>query len=119
MGTNMARTTTIRKRDAAATRAAILAAARERFLRESYDSVGLRDIAGGAGVDVALVGRYFGGKEGLFREVVMDDKRPNLFREPVDAADLPAFLAQLRSEEHTSELQSLMRNSYAVFCLKK
>src|SRR3546814_5769841 len=28
------------------------------------------------------------------------------------------FIA-LRSEEHTSELQSLMRNSYAVFCLKK
>src|SRR3546814_8264457 len=31
------------------------------------------------------------------------------------ANDLPA----LRSEEHTSELQSLMRISYAVFCLKK
>src|SRR3546814_2084164 len=28
-------------------------------------------------------------------------------------------LDRLRSEEHTSELQSLMRNSYAVFCLKK
>src|SRR3546814_7633430 len=28
-------------------------------------------------------------------------------------------VAGLRSEEHTSELQSLMRNSYAVFCLKK
>src|SRR3546814_1750913 len=28
-------------------------------------------------------------------------------------------IADLRSEEHTSELQSLMRNSYAVFCLKK
>src|SRR3546814_2554879 len=27
--------------------------------------------------------------------------------------------AQVRSEEHTSELQSLMRISYAVFCLKK
>src|SRR3546814_5660130 len=27
--------------------------------------------------------------------------------------------AKYRSEEHTSELQSLMRNSYAVFCLKK
>src|SRR3546814_7025222 len=27
--------------------------------------------------------------------------------------------APMRSEEHTSELQSLMRNSYAVFCLKK
>src|SRR3546814_4709987 len=26
---------------------------------------------------------------------------------------------QIRSEEHTSELQSLMRSSYAVFCLKK
>src|SRR3546814_6689198 len=33
-------------------------------------------------------------------------------------ADL-TFLEQPRSEEHTSELQSLMRNSYAVFCLKK
>src|SRR3546814_5797033 len=29
------------------------------------------------------------------------------------------YLAYLRSEEHTSELQSLMRISYAVFCLKK
>src|SRR3546814_2396366 len=28
-------------------------------------------------------------------------------------------LAETRSEEHTSELQSLMRISYAVFCLKK
>src|SRR3546814_3272326 len=26
---------------------------------------------------------------------------------------------EIRSEEHTSELKSLMRNSYAVFCLKK
>src|SRR3546814_8527161 len=29
------------------------------------------------------------------------------------------FLMWIRSEEHTSELQSLMRISYAVFCLKK
>src|SRR3546814_9227355 len=28
-------------------------------------------------------------------------------------------LVQFRSEEHTSDLQSLMRHSYAVFCLKK
>src|SRR3546814_10259690 len=34
-------------------------------------------------------------------------------------AELAAALARLRSEEHTSELQSLMRISYAVFCLKK
>src|SRR3546814_3360330 len=38
-----------------------------------------------------------------------------------DAIDLGLELAALviRSEEHTSELQSLMRISYAVFCLKK
>src|SRR3546814_7171191 len=33
--------------------------------------------------------------------------------------ELHRALAQARSEEHTSELQSLMRISYAVFCLKK
>src|SRR3546814_2878741 len=31
----------------------------------------------------------------------------------------PTFRGDTRSEEHTSELQSLMRISYAVFCLKK
>src|SRR3546814_10122324 len=31
----------------------------------------------------------------------------------------PGARFRLRSEEHTSELQSLMRTSYAVFCLKK
>src|SRR3546814_3809023 len=31
----------------------------------------------------------------------------------------PRYLECVRSEEHTSELQSLMRISYAVFCLKK
>src|SRR3546814_3353433 len=37
------------------------------------------------------------------------------------SADLTAFdcFPRMRSEEHTSELQSLMRISYAVFCLKK
>src|SRR3546814_10848704 len=35
------------------------------------------------------------------------------------ASDALIGLGGLRSEEHTSELQSLMRNSYAVFCLKK
>src|SRR3546814_7055874 len=32
---------------------------------------------------------------------------------------LNRYFDQNRSEEHTSELQSLMRNSYAAFCLKK
>src|SRR3546814_8171557 len=35
------------------------------------------------------------------------------------ALGIADVLAVARSEEHTSELQSLMRNSYAVFCLKK
>src|SRR3546814_6890094 len=36
-----------------------------------------------------------------------------------DAAQRQAEVLRQRSEEHTSELQSLMRISYAVFCLKK
>src|SRR3546814_6413312 len=38
---------------------------------------------------------------------------------PRQAATIRAWTSSSRSEEHTSELQSLMRNSYAVFCLKK
>src|SRR3546814_14369158 len=38
---------------------------------------------------------------------------------PGCTAKLRGLTATLRSEEHTSELQSLMRISYAVFCLKK
>ena len=59
-----------RPRNAEATRAAILTAARERFSRESYDDVGMRDIAGDVGVDAALVSRYFGSKEDLFLKVL-------------------------------------------------
>src|SRR3546814_10265141 len=40
---------------------------------------------------------------------------PNAFN--VVAASRHGWQAKTRSEEHTSELQSLMRNSYAVFCL--
>src|SRR3546814_10057012 len=36
-----------------------------------------------------------------------------------DPKPVSSSLAHPRSEEHTSELQSLMRISYAVFCLKK
>src|SRR3546814_5079458 len=44
--------------------------------------------------------------------------RADLAAPAVRAAHLDTMRAQ-RSEEHTSELQSLMRISYAVFCLKK
>src|SRR3546814_2231239 len=49
---------------------------------------------------------------------------PGVFKNAIDwasrpPADIPRVFAAKRSEEHTSELQSLMRISYAVFCLKK
>src|SRR3546814_4222352 len=38
---------------------------------------------------------------------------------PTGSFTVPSCVSGRRSEEHTSELQSLMRISYAVFCLKK
>jgi AcrR family transcriptional regulator len=61
-----------RRRNAAATRAAILASARRAFARAGYDGAGVREIAKGAGVTAMLVNRYFGSKEQLFAEVVAD-----------------------------------------------
>src|SRR3546814_6722437 len=37
----------------------------------------------------------------------------------IEIGDVERWVRAVRSEEHTSELQSLMRISYAVFCLKK
>src|SRR3546814_3855786 len=45
--------------------------------------------------------------------------RSSLIEMRSPSARLGTHLDQARSEEHTSELQSLMRISYAVFCLKK
>lgn len=66
---------TPRKRDAEATRQAILDAAGDRFGHASYDQVSMREIAALAGVDVALVGRYFGSKEKLFAEWFRQPRR--------------------------------------------
>src|SRR3546814_8176237 len=54
----------------------------------------------------------------VFEEEVVDIRRPQRFAnlDRIGAFSPPAMV---RSEEHTSELQSLMRISYAVFCLKK
>src|SRR3546814_8022379 len=57
--------------------------------------------ATGAGVAVCGIGAGTGGRTGG------------------GAAEAICTAPALRSEEHTSELQSLMRISYAVFCLKK
>ena len=59
-----------RGRNATATRQAILDAAKASFMCDGYEQVGVREIAGRAGVDPALVNRYFGSKEGLFAEAV-------------------------------------------------
>src|SRR5262245_38036616 len=59
-----------RRRDAAATREAILEAATRRFATQGYERAGVREIAADAGVTAALVNRYFGSKEGLFAEVI-------------------------------------------------
>ncbi|GHO46187.1 TetR/AcrR family transcriptional regulator [Ktedonospora formicarum] len=56
-----------RERDAAATRKAILHAARTLFAQDSYERVTVRDIASQAHIDPALVIRYFGSKEDLFQ----------------------------------------------------
>src|SRR3546814_4458161 len=84
-----------------------------------------RAIAEGAasvdGVDVTvkrvpeLVPREVAEKAGA----KLDQEAP--FADPQELADYDSIIfgTPTRSEEHTSELQSLMRISYAVFCLKK
>src|ERR1700690_3958871 len=67
-----------RKRDAEATRAAILAAAKIHFARSGYDGAFLRDIAADAGADAALINRYFGGKDGLFAAALKDSIRADM-----------------------------------------
>src|SRR3546814_4874897 len=56
----------------------------------------------------AFVGRFRGGLAQV-----------NILQSVIFAGMSGSAIADARSEEHTSELQSLMRISYAVFCLKK
>src|SRR3546814_4594155 len=63
-----------------------------------------------------IVNDPFVGKLGVFRVYQATVKKDSqLF---VDDGKKPFKVAHLRSEAHTSELQSLMRIAYAVFCLK-
>src|SRR3546814_2708339 len=83
------------------------------------------------GVGVALAKRQRGAARGVrFRRVRVQFDRPQarafgvvqVLRARVAVAveeGVGVGQAGVRSEEHTSELQSLMRISYAVFCLKK
>lgn len=99
-----------RTRDSAATRRALLAAARELFAAEGYEHTTVRAVADRAGVNQALLFRYFGNKEALFAEAVTEqalaplhDGPPETLLERIVAAlldDSPGtamFFAVLRS----------------------
>ena len=95
----------IRRRDAIATRQAILDSARQAFARAGYEGAGVREIAAGAGVTAMLVNRYFGSKEGLFSEVVADIMaRPTILtranlQSAAPGADMAAALVALTAAD--------------------
>jgi AcrR family transcriptional regulator len=105
-----------RRRDAEATRAAILEAAKRQFAQLGYDRAGLRDISGEAGVDVALIKRYFGGKEALFVEALKASFHPDRLRS-WDRRTLPRDVAAMMAEsahgdeENTHSFQFLLRTA--------
>jgi AcrR family transcriptional regulator len=75
-----------KKRDAARTSQTILRAAQELFAARGYTTTGVREVAALAGVNSALVRRYFGSKEGLLRAAVEEFLIINVFLEG-DRAD--------------------------------
>lgn len=74
-------------RNAARTRVAILRAGQKLFAQKGYSTTGVREIAALAGVNPALVGRYFGSKEGLLKAVLETLLRTDL----IVAGDRTAF----------------------------
>jgi AcrR family transcriptional regulator len=64
--TNATTPAATRRRDAEATRQALLDAAQRRFAHDGYAATTVRDIATDAGANVSLISRYFSSKEGLF-----------------------------------------------------
>jgi len=104
-------------KSSADTKQALLDAARGRFLQESYENVGLRDIAGDVGVDVALVSRYFGSKEELFRAVLGVGQNKEILPPELPNAEIPSYLAQLfvqqgdDGNEHAERLLIILRSA--------
>jgi AcrR family transcriptional regulator len=83
-----------RRNDAQASRRALLEAASALFDERGYQGATLRDIGERAGVDPALIARYFGGKEGLYLAALEHS-------EPVPEADPHAVFARLLAKsEH-------------------
>lgn len=107
---------TPRKRDAEATSAAILEAAKRQFARLGYDRAGLRDIAAQAGVDVALIKRYFGGKEALFTAALKASFRPDFLSQWDRRTFAREFATTMaggahENEERTQSFQFLLRGA--------
>jgi AcrR family transcriptional regulator len=93
-----------------ATRASILAAARQRFAADGYERATIRAIAVEAGIDPSLVMRYFGNKEGLFVAAAEIDLRmPDLSK--VSRSKLGAALVEhfLQRWESDHILKALLR----------
>ena len=84
-----------RRRNAAQTRQALLDVARGRFARDGYAATTVRDIADEAGVNVALINRYFTSKEGLF-EACLSTAVTDVDREAagIERGDIAAVLAR-------------------------
>jgi AcrR family transcriptional regulator len=64
-----------RSRDAAASRQALLDAARSLFGQKGFESTTIRDIGERAGVDAALIARYFGGKADLYVAAIVAESQ--------------------------------------------
>jgi AcrR family transcriptional regulator len=73
--TNDAGEGAVHRRDARATRDRLLQSARRRFAVLGYERTTTRDIAADAGVNISLINRYFGSKEGLYVEVLNESTR--------------------------------------------
>ena len=93
-----------------ATRAAILAAARERFAAEGYEKATIRSIARDAKIDPSMVMRYYGNKAGLFAAAVsIDPQLPGLPVEPREEIGRTLVRHFLTLWEENGELTALMR----------
>lgn len=102
-----------REKNATATRADILAAARRLFAAESYEGVGMRDVAREAGVNVALVSRYFGSKEILFRKVLLE-RRGEWFGGAKTQADLAQWLGNLPFADGDEDSRADLERLYII-----
>ncbi|OMC25044.1 TetR family transcriptional regulator [Mycobacterium colombiense] len=101
------------RRNAAATRARLLTAAREQFLRHGYRATSLRAIAAQAGVDVMLVRRYFGSKQQLFDEATNISDNVETVRLSTDAAVGQTLIERVLQARQDSDvpLFALLRSS--------